>query len=153
MNRLALTTLAAVALVAGCAQETEERTWNTANIIERDIIVAVQAAGVIEPVTTVELKSKASGEILEINSDTGDTVEAGDLLVQIDKRTPRNALAQAQAELEAARARRDIAKTQRDRAEKLFATGTLNEVDFETSILEYADAKAACGAGLYPQNA
>jgi HlyD family secretion protein len=62
--------------------------------------------------------------------------------VQIDKRTPRNSLAQAQAELEAARARRDIAKAQRNRSETLFKTGTLNEVEFETSILEYANAKA-----------
>ena len=130
------------ALLAGCAQETEERTWNIAPVATRDIVVAVQAAGIIEPVTTVELKSKASGEILEIAADTGDVVEAGELLVQIDKRTPRNALSQAQAELEAAGARRDIAQTQRDRAEELFGTRTINEVDFEQSILEYANAKA-----------
>jgi HlyD family secretion protein len=142
LNRLTLILTAALLLIGACAQETEERTWNIASIVERDIVVAVQAAGIIEPVTTVELKSKASGEILEIKADTGDIVAAGDLLVQIDKRTPRNSLAQAQAELEAARARRDIAKTQRDRAEKLFASGTLNEVDFETSILEFASAKA-----------
>ena len=134
--------LGLLALLTGCAQETEERTWNLAPVATRDIVVAVQAAGIIEPVTTVELKSKASGEILEIAAETGDVVEAGELLVQIDKRTPRNSLAQAQAELEAARARRDIAQTQRDRAEELFGTRTINEVDFEQSILEYANAKA-----------
>jgi HlyD family secretion protein len=129
-------------MLAGCASETEEKTWNTAGITTRDIVVSVQAAGIIEPVTTVEIKSKASGEILEILADTGDIVEAGDLLVQIDKRTPRNSLSQAQAELEAALARRDIARTQRERAEKLFASGTLNQVDHEQSILEYANSKA-----------
>jgi HlyD family secretion protein len=136
---LAVTTLA---VISGCAQEEAERTWNTSPVATRDIVVAVQAAGIIEPVTTVELKSKASGEILSINAETGDTVEAGELLVQIDKRTPRNSLAQADAELEAARARRDIALTQRDRAESLFKSRTLNEVDFEQSILEYANSKA-----------
>jgi HlyD family secretion protein len=132
----------ALAAIAGCAQDEEVRTWNITNVTQRDIIVAVQAAGIIEPVTTVELKSKASGEILEISAETGAVVEAGTLLVQIDKRTPRNALAQADAELEAARARRDIAKSQRDRAEKLFKSGTLNKVDVEVSILEYANSKA-----------
>lgn len=133
----------AALLLSACAQEAEQRdTWNIAQVTTRDIVVAVQAAGIIEPVTTVELKSKASGEILEISADTGDVVEAGQLLVQIDKRTPRNSLAQAQAELEAARARRDIARTQRDRAEELFGSRTINEVDFEQSILEYANAKA-----------
>ncbi len=122
--------LSIVLLINACAQESEERSWNIANIETRDIVVAVQAAGIIEPVTTVELKSKASGEILEIASETGDVVESGDLLVQIDKRTPRNSLAQAEAELEAARARQDISKTQRDRSEELFGSRTINEVDF-----------------------
>ena len=142
MNRIALTLLVAAITTIGCAQKTEERTWNLANVQQRDIIVSVQAAGIIEPVTTVELKSKASGEILAISADTGDVVEAGQLLVQIDKRTPRNSLAQAEAELEAARARRDIAKLQRDRAATLFKSGTLNKVDHEQSILEYANSKA-----------
>ncbi len=134
--------LVIMAMIGGCAQESTERTWNVADVVTRDIVVAVQAAGIIEPVTTVELKSKASGEVLEMAAETGSVVNANDLLVQIDKRTPRNALSQAVAELEAARARRDIAKTQRDRAESLFKSRTLNEVDFEQSILEYANAKA-----------
>ena len=142
MNRILLTVLVAAITIIGCAQKTEERTWNLANVQQRDIIVSVQAAGIIEPVTTVELKSKASGEILAISADTGNVVEAGQLLVQIDKRTPRNSLAQAEAELEAARARRDIAKLQRDRAATLFKSGTLNKVDHEQSILEYANSKA-----------
>lgn len=131
-----------LSVLAGCAQEEEIRTWNIAEVTERNIIVAVQAAGIIEPVTTVELKSKASGEVLEIGAETGEVVEDGFLLVQIDKRTPRNALAQAQAELEAAIARRDIARTQRNRSEQLFGSGTINEVDFEQSVLEYANSKA-----------
>ena len=142
MNRLTLPLLVVAISLSSCAQETEERTWNLASVQQRDIIVAVQAAGIIEPVTTVELKSKASGEILEISADTGDVVDAGQLLVQIDKRTPRNALAQADAELEAASARRDIAKLQRNRAATLFKSGTLNQVDHEQSILEHANSKA-----------
>jgi HlyD family secretion protein len=142
LNRFTFTLLTVAITLVGCAQETEKRTWNLARVQQRDIIVSVQAAGIIEPVTTVELKSKASGEILEISAETGDVVEAGQLLVQIDKRTPRNALAQAEAELEAAVARRDIAKLQRERAATLFKTGTLNQVDHEQSILEYANSKA-----------
>jgi HlyD family secretion protein len=134
--------LTALIALTGCAQETEERTWNIAGVSQRDIVVSVQAAGIIEPVTKVELKSKASGEILDISADTGEVVEADALLVQIDKRTPRNSLAQADAELEAAIARRDIANSQRNRSKQLFASATINEVDFETSVLEYANSKA-----------
>lgn len=129
-------------LLGACARDVETRAWNISGVSSRDIVVAVQAAGVIEPVSTVELKSKASGEILRIVAETGDTVTSGQLLVQIDERTPRNSLAQARAELEAARARRDIAKSQRDRGETLFRSGTLNQVDYEQSILEFANATA-----------
>jgi len=139
---LNLLLLGLAVIASGCAKEAETRTWNLAKVENRDIVVAVQAAGVIEPVTTVEMKSKASGEILAISADIGDLVPAGQLLVQIDKRTPRNALALAQAELEAARARRDIAESQSERAERLFKSGTLNQVELEQSMLEFANAKA-----------
>ena len=142
MKLLNLLLIGLAVIASGCAKEVETRTWNLATVENRDIIVAVQAAGVIEPVATVEMKSKASGEILEISADIGDLVPAGQVLVQIDKRTPRNALALAEAELEAARARRDIAQSQSERAELLFKSGTLNQVELEQSMLEFANAKA-----------
>ena len=81
----------------------------------RPIQVSVDAAGVIEPEITVEVKSKASGEILAIHAETGDVVEAGFLLVEIDQRVPRNTVAEAEASLVAAQARRAIAETQMER--------------------------------------
>jgi len=128
--------------IVSCAQETEAPQLKTARIERRDIVVSVQAAGIIEPEKAVEVKSKASGEILDLRTETGVLVEAGELLVQIDKRTPRNMFSQATAELEAAIARRDIAKSQTDRAKKLFDSGTFNQVDLEQTVLEYANAKA-----------
>jgi len=106
------------------------------------MILGFDAAGVIEPETLVEVKSKASGEILAIHAETGDVVEAGFLLVEVDQRTPRNQLAEAEAALVAARARREIAQTQMERAETLYGTGTLTQTDFEQSQLEYANAEA-----------
>jgi HlyD family secretion protein len=136
---LALTTL----IISGCGKPPEVVSlYSIAEVEQRNIIVTVEAAGIIEPETTVEVKSKASGEILEITADTGSIIEAGSLMVQIDKRSPRNQLNQSEAELEAALARRDIAKSQQQRAETLHKSGTLNKVDLETSILEYANARA-----------
>ncbi len=111
MNKYSIFILPVMVMLAGCSREPEEQVFNIAMVTQRDIIVSVDAAGIIEPETTVEVKSKASGEILAIHSDTGDLVEAGRLIVQIDKRTPKNALAQAEAELEAAHARRSIARS------------------------------------------
>jgi HlyD family secretion protein len=117
-------------------------TYQTVPVEKRDITVAVKAAGQIEPSVTVELKSKASGQILAIQSETGQVVEKGTLLVQIDKRNPQNSLAQASAQLEAAKARRSIAEAQSKRAATLLAERIINDVDFEQSQLEAANAKA-----------
>ena len=75
---------------AGCEKQEEVQLYDSGPVIRRDVIVAVEAAGVIEPSLTVEVKSKASGEILKIDGETGDFIEQGALLVQIDKRSPRN---------------------------------------------------------------
>lgn len=131
----------AVAL-AGCAREAPQVELETAPVARRDIVVAVAAAGTIEPLLTVEIKSKASGEVLRVEGQTGEPVKAGTLLVQIDKRTPRNLLAQAESELEAALARRAIARAQNERSRKLFETRMINEVDFEKTQLDYANARA-----------
>jgi HlyD family secretion protein len=116
--------------------------YDTVPVETRPIEVTVDAAGIVEPEILVEVKSKASGEILAIHAETGDVVDEGFLLVEIDQRTPRNQLAEAQAALVAARARRGIAETQMDRAETLYETGTLTQTDFEQSQLEFANSQA-----------
>jgi len=133
-----------VVLLAACSRQGDEAptTYQTVPVDRRDIIVAVEAAGLIEPSVTVELKSKASGQILSIQGETGQVVEKGTLLVQIDKRNPQNSLAQASATLEAARARRSIAEAQSKRSAKLLEERIINDVDFEQSQLEAANAKA-----------
>lgn len=134
--------LLVVASLVGCSKEAPKVQLETAALGKRDIVVAVEAAGTVEPLTTVEIKSKASGEVLKAEGQTGQLITAGTMLVQIDKRTPRNLLAQAESELEAALARRSIARTQNDRAKTLFDTRMINQVDYEKSQLDYANAKA-----------
>jgi HlyD family secretion protein len=146
--------LAIALLLAACERPAETQVYRTGEVLRKDIVVTVEAAGVIEPFLTVEVKSKASGEILAITGETGDFVEEDTLLVQIDKRVPRNQLAQAEARLEAARARRSIADAQSKRAKTLFASRTINEVDYEQTVLELANAKAeVVGAQVEVENA
>lgn len=116
--------------------------YDDAPVERRSIEVSVEAAGVIEPESTVEVKSKASGEILAVHAETGDVVEANTLLVEVDQRTPRNRLAEAEAALVAARARRTIAETQLKRSETLLQSSTLTQADVEQTQLEFANAQA-----------
>ena len=132
-------------ILLGCEKAAEPvatAVYDAAPIETRSIQVTVDASGIIEPESTVEVKSKASGEVLTVHAETGDVVQAGALLVEIDKRTPRNSVAQAQAALAAAQARRRIAETQMQRAESLFKTQTLTQADFEQTQLEFANSES-----------
>ncbi|MYK48378.1 MAG: efflux RND transporter periplasmic adaptor subunit [Gammaproteobacteria bacterium] len=131
-------------LIAGSDDEEveEEAFFEAAGVVRGDIRVAVEAAGGIEPVTTVEVKSKASGEILELNVDTGDTVESGTLLARIDQRMLRNSLDQAKASLEVSRAELTNAESQLERIQKLYEQESLSKADYEQSLLQHAAAKS-----------
>jgi HlyD family secretion protein len=134
-----------VLALAGCEQAAEiaaPAVYEAAEVETRTIQVTVDAAGVVEPESTVEVKSKASGEVLTVHAETGDVVQAGALLVEIDKRTPRNRLSETEAALMAARARRQIAQTQMERAASLFKSQTLTQADYEQTQLEFANAES-----------
>lgn len=131
-------------LLAGACTEKEDigPVYDTAGVSWRTLEVAVSSAGIVEPLATVEVKSKASGEVQGVHVETGDKVEEGSLVVSIDPRIVRNRLAQANAELKAAISRRDIAKTQKERVVSLVANGTLTQSDFEQATLDLANAEA-----------
>jgi len=129
--------------LAGCAEdEMIAPLYDSANVDIRSIEVSVGSAGIVEPLATVEVKSKASGEVLELLVETGDHVEEGALLVRIDPRTVRNRLAQSEAELKAAHSRRAISESQMLRAESLVKQGTFTETDYEQAALELANSEA-----------
>src|SRR5262245_19447801 len=104
---------ALAALLAACGGDRTPAPRDEAATVARgNLSVTVEASGTIEPVSTVEVKSKASGEILELGAEIGDSVKSGQMLVRIDPRTPRNLVDQSQAELNAAIQREATAKTQ-----------------------------------------
>src|SRR5690606_10073715 len=124
------------------ASESASSAMETAPVTRGDLTVTAEAAGQIEPIRLVEVKSKASGEITEILIETGDVVEAGQLLVRIDPRDVRNAFDQADADLEVARARLATSQAQRKRSEELRAANVVTEQEYESAALEEANARA-----------
>ncbi len=116
--------------------------FDVATVSRGDLSVTVEASGTIEPVSTVEVKSKASGEILELGADTGDRVKVGQLLVRIDPRTPQNRVDQAQAEVNAAAQRQTTAETQLARGEKLRTNAWITQSELEALELEVANTRA-----------
>jgi HlyD family secretion protein len=140
--KLASLLFIALLLTACAEEEVTGPVYDTAGVERRTIEVAVSSAGIVEPLATIEVKSKASGEILQLLVETGDVVEQGALMVSIDPRTVRNRLDQSNAELTAATSRREITQTQMVRVESLVAAGTLTQSDLEQSVLDRANAEA-----------
>jgi HlyD family secretion protein len=138
-----LAILLVAGLAAACKKEEEAVVYQALPVETRDIVVSVQASGAIRPDTTVEVKSKASGEVLQILAETGQLVNRGDMLVRIDPRIPQNTLSQAQADLEVARAQLQNAQSQKRRADELYASKAITEQEHETATLAYANARAA----------
>ena len=127
----------------GCKEKVQPVVYQALPVERRDIVVSARATGTVQPDTVVEVKSKASGEILEMRVETGELVDRGTLLVKIDQRTPRNTLNQAEANLDVAKARQENAEAQRRRSEELFKSQSLTEQEYENAVLAVANAKAA----------
>jgi len=137
-------TVALGVLVTGCqTPEPEQSIGRLVEVTRRDIVVSAVAAGVIEPITTVEVKSKASGEIIEVEVEEGDPVRQGDLLVRVDPRIPSNAVVQAEADSVVARAELDNAEAQLERSLALRESQAITELEFEQAKLNRATAFAA----------
>ncbi len=132
--------------VAACGEGKADETdlgLETAVVETREITSSVAATGTIEPITVIDVKSQASGEVLEVPVELGDKVEKGDLLVRIDPRDVRNAYEQAQADLEVARARQTIAERKLERTAALYESKVVTEEEHENALLESANARAA----------
>jgi HlyD family secretion protein len=130
-------------LAAACKDAPPPSPYQAVAVAPRDIIVSANASGTVQPDTTVEVKTRAAGEVLEVKVETGQKVERGALLLRIDPRQLKNAVAQAQADLDAALAQQTTTRAQQDRAEDLFKSGAITAQDKENVQLSYANARAA----------
>ncbi len=129
---------------AACGEKKQTGTPIQTAVVERqDIVIDVEATGVVEPINVVEVKSKASGQITQMPVETGTSVKPGDLLVQLDTRDVRNQYNQSLSALRAAEARFDVASTQKKRSDELHAQRIITAQEYETATLEFANAQAA----------
>jgi HlyD family secretion protein len=127
-----------------------------ASVEKGDIAKAVVATGKIEPLTKVEVKSKASGIVKQVLVDYGDPVKTGQVLAELDKeqleaqvREARANLMAAQAAVKAAQATYErnkvdaegpdvpFLKSSMDRSRSLHTDGLISEAVLEDSEKAY----------------
>ena len=119
-----------------------------AKVEQGDLAKSVVATGKIEPITKVEIKSKASGIVKRLLVDAGDTVKAGQILAELDKEQIEARVRETRAALEAAEANLRAAEADMERA-KVDAVGP----DVPLLQRAYERAKSMAGEGVVSQSA
>ena len=104
--------------------------------------VEVSTTGVIEPINKVEIKSKASGLIIEMAIEESDYVKKGDLIARLDPRDTKNAYDQSLAELKVAEATVKQRQSDFERKKELYERGLIPQVELDQARLALVEAEA-----------
>lgn len=87
-----------------------------AKVERADLAKSVVATGKVQPITKVELKSKASGIVKKLRVDAGDKVKVGQILAELDREEIEARVSQARAQLQASEANMKASAADLERA-------------------------------------
>ena len=142
---IALATIYLIWKPLGGADEAISKATSISTAVARrgDLVISVNSTGVVEPISKIDLKSKASGEIIELPVEEGDMVTKGKLIARLDATTAQNDFEQAQADLEVAKVAFDQATRQAQRQEQMFKQGLISQLDYDAALLAKEEANSA----------
>ncbi len=96
----------------------------TAPVERGDLAITVSASGRVEAEREVEIKSKASGEVVQITADISDSVKSGQLLFKLDPTDEERSVAKLKATLSMSKAKLEQVKLGVTAAEEKLAADT-----------------------------
>ena len=144
-----LTVLAAIVSLAGCGAavgglpEREPPKVTVAVPVEREVRDVDEYTGRIEAVQTVEVRARVNGYLQEIYFDEGWLVNQGEALFLIDPRTYQAEYDQALAKIRLYDAKYIYTKSVRLRNEKLLASKSVPQEEYEQSVAAENESLAA----------
>jgi len=116
--------------------------FKLAEVTQGPISVNISATGVVEPNFKVEVKSKASGEVLSFPMLEGDKIKKGTLLLQLDKSDEKRNVDKAQADLSSAIAKLKKAETALILQKTKYATDIkTSQSEVQTAITNLKDSE------------
>lgn len=143
----ALGGLAVVGWSKMSASSTDMDPSRLATVERADLARSVVATGRVEPVSKVEIKSKANGIIKELHVEVGQLVQPGQILAELDKENLAARLRESRAALMGAQANSTAAQAELEK-NKIEAAGP--DVPFARRNLERIET--LFGEGLVPQS-
>ena len=96
--------LVAVGLMAARSSGKKIDPTKLAKVERGDVVKSVVATGKVEPITKVEIKSKASGIVKKLYIEAGDHVKQGQVLAELDRVEMEAQVRQSEAQLQSAQA-------------------------------------------------
>src|SRR5450830_1821504 len=160
--RRALLVVACLMPVIGIAawqlQPPGRDTLATVTVTRGNIENSVTALGTLQPRRYVDVGAQASGQIRKIHVEAGDTVQEGQLLVEIDPSTQkakldasRYAIENLKAQLQEQKAQHALARQKYQRQQRLAAGNATREEDVQTAKAELSATQARVGQTLNAQ--
>jgi len=116
---------------------------SVATVLPQEVTTWQEFSGRLEAVDRVELRSRVAGAILSVNFQEGALVEKGDLLVMIDPAPYEAAVAEAEAQVSAAKTRVELTKLELERGRKLIKSRTVSQSALDQRLSAYHEATAA----------
>jgi HlyD family secretion protein len=143
-RRCLISSLVLLGSLAACGGDDEQTLRvQTATVERRTIVMQAEATGIIEPINVVEVKSRSSGQIIDMPVETGTLVRPGALIVQLDTRDVQNQYDQTKADLDAAEKRLEVSEIQKRRSDDLLKAQIITQQENEAAQIDYANAASA----------
>lgn len=123
-----------------------------APVVQKTLPVQIRSTGVVEASSTVAVKSRIGGQLVEVNFKDGQELKQGDLLFRIDSRPLEAQLQQAIAAQARNQAQLQQAIANQVRAETTIAQAKANQ-DRDAAQLKFADFQRRSYDSLYTEGA
>ena len=113
-----------------------------AAVVAREVADWDEFTGRFEAVNTVDVRPRISGYVQRVTFAEGATVQQNDVLFVIDSRPYEAEVARAEADLERARSRAQLAGSELERAQRLVATQAISREEYDTRTSGRAESGA-----------
>ncbi len=125
------------------AQQPQAPPVTVAPVEIQQIVEMDEFTGRIEPLETVEVRPRVSGYIQSVRFQSGQLVQKGDVLFEIDPRWHQAAVDQREAEMEQARVRLKLAGSEMERSAPLLTNRAISVEEAEARQARHQEAKAS----------